>query len=76
MGPAHPVQPGIAAVKSAVSTVIVFTAMGAWNSFLWPSIVVNETEMFTIPIAVTRFYSEFRWIGVRSWPLPRWPVLS
>ncbi len=45
--------------KSAVSTVIVFTAMGAWNSFLWPSIVVNETEMFTIPIAVTRFYSEF-----------------
>lgn len=45
--------------KSAVSTVVVFTAMGAWNSFLWPSIVVNEKEMFTIPIAITRFYSEF-----------------
>lgn len=45
--------------KAAVSTVIVFTAMGAWNSFLWPSIVVNEKKMFTIPIAVTRFYSEF-----------------
>lgn len=45
--------------KAAVSTVVVFTAMGAWNSFLWPSIVVNEKHMFTIPIAVTRFYSEF-----------------
>ncbi|MBM3189637.1 MAG: carbohydrate ABC transporter permease [Chloroflexi bacterium] len=45
--------------KAGVSTVIVFTAMGAWNAFLWPSIVVNEERMFTIPIAVTRFYSQF-----------------
>jgi ABC-type glycerol-3-phosphate transport system permease component len=45
--------------KAAVSTVIIFTAMGAWNAFLWPSIVVNQAEMFTIPISITRFYSQF-----------------
>ncbi|MEN6480324.1 MAG: carbohydrate ABC transporter permease [Anaerolineales bacterium] len=45
--------------RAGLTTLLVFTAMGSWNNFLWPSIVVNETEMFTIPLAVTRFYSQF-----------------
>ena len=45
--------------KAAVSTLVIFTAMGSWNAFLWPSIVLSEKDMFTVPIAVTRFYSQF-----------------
>ena len=36
--------------------------IAAWNNFLWPFIIVTETEMMTIPLGLTQTYDAF---GVR-----------
>lgn len=39
----------------ALITLFVFTFMGSWNNFIWPLIVVNSTEMQTLPLGLTTF---------------------
>lgn len=38
--------------KPALATLGIFTFMGAWNNFQWPLILANESEMYTLPIAL------------------------
>jgi multiple sugar transport system permease protein len=41
--------------KPAIVTMCVFTALGAWNAFLWPLIVTTGTDMFTVQLGLQNF---------------------
>jgi multiple sugar transport system permease protein len=43
----------------ALATFTVFSFMGAWNSFLWPLVVLRSAEMQTLPVALARLQSQY-----------------
>ena len=45
-------------VRPALSALGIFTFLGSWNSFLWPVIVLNNKNMYTITVGVAQFSSE------------------
>lgn len=44
-------------VKPALATLGTFTFIGAWNNFLWPLLVVNSRELFTLPLGINSLRS-------------------
>jgi len=53
-------QIAIPLVKPALSALAIFTFIGNWNAFLWPLIVVNKIERYTLPIGLSFFNGEFQ----------------
>lgn len=49
-------------VKSAVAALGIFTFIGNWGAFLWPLIIVESTEMRTLPLGLAFFSDE---VGVQ-----------
>jgi multiple sugar transport system permease protein len=45
--------------KPAVAVLTVLTFINTWNSFLWPLIVTNSTEMKTLPLAIAAFQNQY-----------------
>lgn len=45
--------------KPAILTLIILKVISSWNSFFWPLIVTNSTEMRTLPLALSAFTNEF-----------------
>jgi multiple sugar transport system permease protein len=45
--------------KPALATLAIFTFLGHWNNFLWALIVINRTEMMTLPLALIQFRSAY-----------------
>ena len=43
--------------KPALATLTIFTFMGNWMSFMWPLIVLNSHEKFTLPVGLAYFQS-------------------
>ena len=43
--------------KPALATLTTFTFMGSWMSFMWPLIVMNTHEKYTLPIGLSYFQS-------------------
>ena len=43
--------------KPALATLTTFTFMGAWMNFMWPLIVINTEEKFTLPVGLAYFQS-------------------
>lgn len=43
--------------KPALATLTTFTFMGTWMNFMWPLIVVNSEELFTLPVGLAYFQS-------------------
>ncbi len=43
--------------KPALATLTTFTFMGNWMSFMWPLIVLNSHEKFTLPVGLSYFQS-------------------
>ncbi len=43
--------------KPALATLTTFTFMGSWMSFMWPLIVMNTHDRFTLPIGLAYFQS-------------------
>jgi putative chitobiose transport system permease protein len=39
-------------VKPALATLAIFTFVGSWSEFLWPSIILTKQEMYTLPIGI------------------------
>jgi len=39
----------------ALSTLSIFTFIGTWRSFMWPLIVTNSEERFTLPVGLAAF---------------------
>ncbi|WP_051572135.1 carbohydrate ABC transporter permease [Ruminiclostridium cellobioparum] len=41
--------------KPGIITLCVFSFIGSWNSFLWPLLVTNKQNMFTLPLGLAIF---------------------
>lgn len=39
--------------RPALATLFIFAFMQSWNSFLWPLIIVSDTEMMTLPLGLS-----------------------
>jgi multiple sugar transport system permease protein len=45
-------------LRPIVVTLAVFTALGTWNDFMWPLIVLNDSELYTLPVALASLSRE------------------
>jgi ABC-type sugar transport system, permease component len=46
-------------LKPAITTLAVFTFMGAWNSFFWPLVVTNDEALRTVQIGLSAFQGQY-----------------
>jgi len=46
-------------LKPTIATVAIIDAMGFWNDYLLPSLVLGRKELYTIPIAMQAFYGTY-----------------
>ena len=46
-------------LKPTIATVGIINAMAYWNDYLLPSLVLTESDKWTIPIATQQFYGQF-----------------
>ena len=57
-------------VKPTLAILAIFTFIGSWGEFLWPSIVLNDEKMFTLPVGINNlqgmFSSNWRYIAAGS----------
>jgi len=44
--------------KPILITLAIFTFMGTWNDFLWPLIVMTDSSMYTLPVALAGLVGE------------------
>jgi multiple sugar transport system permease protein len=44
--------------KSILITLGIFTFIGTWNDFLWPLIVMTDSSMYTLPVALANLMGE------------------
>ncbi|CAN5622683.1 carbohydrate ABC transporter permease [soil metagenome] len=44
----------------ALAVLVIFSAMWRWNEFLWPLIVLNRSEVFTLQLALNSFQGELQ----------------
>jgi len=45
--------------KPAIAALAIFSFLGSWDNFLWPLIVINRKELWTLPIAMSRFTEQY-----------------
>ncbi|OII43593.1 carbohydrate ABC transporter permease [Plantibacter sp. MMLR14_011] len=45
-------------VRPAISVLAIFSFLGSWNSFLWPLIILNSSDKWTIPIGIAGFTTQ------------------
>ncbi len=57
-------------VKPTLAILAIFTFIGSWGEFLWPSIVLTYEKMFTLPVGINNlqgiFSSNWRYIAAGS----------
>ena len=57
-------------VKSSLAVLAIFTFIGSWGEFLWPSIVLTKDSMYTLPVGINNlqglFSSNWRYIAAGS----------
>lgn len=46
-------------IKPALATLVIFTFLSQWNSFVWPLIVIHTSAMRTVPLALSVLNSQF-----------------
>lgn len=46
-------------VKPTVAILAIFTFIGSWGEFLWPSIVLTNENLFTLPVGINNLSSAF-----------------
>ena len=46
-------------LKSTTATIIILYALGLWNDFLLPSLVLGKKSLFTLPLAARSFYGTY-----------------
>jgi multiple sugar transport system permease protein len=47
-------------LKPPLASLAIITFLGSWNNFLWPLIVVNKGDLFTLPVGMTVFTQPMR----------------
>ena len=54
-------------IRPSLATAAVFTAVTSWNSLLWPSLMLRDRELYTLPVGLTAlrgmFTADFRLIA-------------
>ena len=45
--------------KPVLATVAILGFMSSWNSFIWPLIIVSDSDMLTLPVGLSRIQG--RW---------------
>ncbi|MBL4646712.1 MAG: sugar ABC transporter permease [Hyphomicrobiales bacterium] len=45
-------------VKPALAALAIFVFLGNWTAFIWPLIVTNSMEMYTLPVGLSTFGDE------------------
>ena len=45
--------------RTVMVTVSIFTVIGNWNSYLWPYLCAMSEDMFTLPVGIPTFISQF-----------------
>ena len=45
-------------IKPALATLAIISFLSSWDSFLWPLIIVNRTEMFPLTLGLGKFQGE------------------
>ena len=57
-------------VKPTLAVLAVFTFIGSWGEFLWPSIMLTKESMYTLPVGINNlqglFSSNWRFIAAGS----------
>lgn len=57
-------------VKPSLAVLAIFVFIGAWGEFLWPSIVLTKTDLYTLPVGVNAlqgiFSANWRYIAAGS----------
>lgn len=57
-------------VKPSLAVLSIFTFIGSWGEFLWPSIVLTKESLYTLPVGVNNlqgmFSSNWRFIAAGS----------
>ena len=57
-------------VKPTLIVLAIFTFIGSWGEFLWPSIVLTDEKMFTLPVGINNlqgiFSANWRYIAAGS----------
>ena len=46
-------------VRPALTAITIFTVLGEWNNFVWPLVVIQDSEHATIPLALSRLNQSF-----------------
>jgi putative chitobiose transport system permease protein len=49
----------IPAVRPALATLAIFVFIGSWSDFLWPLIVIDRPDYYTLPLGVANLASTF-----------------
>jgi putative chitobiose transport system permease protein len=47
------------AIRPALVTLAIFVFIGAWSDFLWPLIVIQDENLYTLPLGVAKLASAF-----------------
>ena len=45
-------------IKPILVTLAAFTFLNAWNDFMWPLIVLSDSGMYTLPVALANLAGE------------------
>ena len=45
--------------KPTIAVLAIFTFIGSWGEFLWPSIVLTNEQLFTLPVGINNLSSAF-----------------
>lgn len=57
-------------VKPTLAVLAVFTFIGSWGEFLWPSIILTKDSMYTLPVGINKlqgmFSANWRFIAAGS----------
>ncbi len=50
---------GLPSVKGTLAVVAIFAFMGAWDDFLWPLIVLSDSDKFTLTVGLNYLHGTF-----------------
>lgn len=56
-------------MQATIISMMIFTFLGQWNSYIWPLIVTNSDRIRTIQIGLSQLYKQEAEESITNWPL-------
>ncbi|GAA5202893.1 carbohydrate ABC transporter permease [Microbacterium jejuense] len=57
---------GVPALRPAIAGFTVFQFMWNWNEYMWPLLVLNDSDLYTLPVALQQLNGNF---GMTDYPM-------